>query len=92
MFGRPSLVARCSRRGGSQLLCRDLLQHLEGNRERTSFRFAEQQVDVLGHDHIAGDEQTIPNPDPLQRLLEHALGLRTCQQRLTTIATKSDEM
>jgi len=72
------VVARLPERrafGAPQLLRGDLLQHLQRDRQPPAFGFADQQVDVFGHDHISGDEESIPSPHPLQRLLEDCAGL-----------------
>jgi hypothetical protein len=47
---------------------------------------------VLGHDHISGDEESIPWPDALQRLLEYCARLWVGQQRVAMMTTEGDEV
>ena len=51
-----------------------LFQHLQGDGEVAAFGFAEEQVEVLGHNDVAGDVEAVPLADFLQSLLECAAG------------------
>jgi WD40-like Beta Propeller Repeat len=46
--------------GGLQLAGCDLLKHLNDERKFSALRFADKQMDVLRHDHVSGDERTVP--------------------------------
>jgi hypothetical protein len=71
---------------------RILLEHLQRSRERAAFRFAEQQVNVFGHDHIAGDKKSVPLADSLEGLLEDIAGVRVRQQRLAIMTAEGYEV
>jgi len=47
-----------------------LLEHLNGNAKAPAFRFADQEVDVLGHHHVAAEVKAIPAAHFLQSLFE----------------------
>jgi hypothetical protein len=79
-WGCPTLVAVFCRQGGYKLRRHDLIDW-DGNPERASFRFANKQMHLLGHDPAAGDGQPIPAAHPLEGLLEHVSGLGSSQQR-----------
>ena len=51
-----------------------LLEHLEGYAQRFPFWFADQQVDVLGHDDVASDAEVVPKADLFQGVLEGCAG------------------
>ncbi len=65
----PSLPER-SAFNLAQLLCNILLKHLERNRKLRSIRFCHQQMDVLWHDYISSDVESVPFSGPFQGLLE----------------------
>src|SRR5206468_12911738 len=46
--------------GRMECVSRVLLQHLQHPRQHAAFWFANQEVNVLGHDHIAADGEAIP--------------------------------
>ena len=77
--------------GGPQLAGRVLLKHLHRHRKFAPFRFADQQVHVFGHYHIASYVAPVPAPHPLQFILEGLSCLRG-QQLSALIATESNEM
>src|SRR5271157_4194029 len=60
--------------------------------QRSVFRFADQQMHVLGHDHIADYIEVVASPALFQRDFKqmHRAGAR--QQRLTLVATEGDEV
>ena len=47
---------------------------------------------VLGHDHIAANEQLVLLADALERLLEDATASRIAELRLPAITTEGDEV
>ncbi len=49
----------------AQLAGNILLQHLQGERKLSPLRLADQQMNVLGHHHVASDAEAIPSPHPL---------------------------
>jgi hypothetical protein len=69
-----------------------MLQHLDREPKFRSLRLGHQQVNMLGHNHIARDIQTIPSPHTLQRVLEHIARLRSPQPRRTLITAKREEV
>lgn len=48
-----------------QLVRRDLPKHLDCHGEFPSFRFADEQMDMLGHGYISGNEASVPDADAL---------------------------
>ncbi len=54
--------------------------------------FSEQQMNVLGHQHIAGDDKGVSLPDAFKLMLEDAVGAKGGQQRLPSITTEGDEV
>jgi len=69
-----------------------LLQNLNHGRRRTFGRLADEQMDVLGHDHVAHQRESIAvarfaeNPD------ERVPGANRAQKRQAPIAGEGDEM
>ena len=55
-------------------------------------RFADQQMKVLGHDHVAEDDELIPLSYLLENSEKQVAPPRTAKQRLTAVTTASDEM
>ena len=76
----------------TQLLRRDLLEHLDRDRQFRAFWFTDQEVHVLGHHHIAGDIAAVPGADSVKRSLESLFRRRTIEQRHAVIATEGGEM
>jgi hypothetical protein len=60
--------------GWTELVRRVLLEHLQRYREGMAFRFADQQVDVFGHDHVAADEESVPTAHAFEGLFEDIAG------------------
>lgn len=87
----PSPLLFCGE-GGLQLLCGDLLQHLKDDAKATPFRFAEQHVNVFGHDHIALDIDPVPAAHILKSLFEDAVRGGSGEKRLALVATAGDEV
>jgi hypothetical protein len=74
-------------------LVRDvLLEHLNCDRQVGAFRLADQQVNVLRHDDIAGYVESIPLSYSLQSLLESATCFWRGQQWGSAVATEGDEV
>ncbi len=71
---------------------RILLEHLQSSRERAALRFADQQVNVFGHDHIAGDEESVPLANSLERLFEDIAGVRSGQESITMMTAEGYEV
>jgi hypothetical protein len=55
-------------------------------------RFADQQMKVFGHDHIADDHKLIAPADLFEDLEKKIAALSAAQQGLATITTTGDEM
>jgi hypothetical protein len=55
-------------------------------------RFADQKVNVLGHDHVTGYDEPIPPTHPLQHAQKKVTAVRRAEQRLPPITTARDEM
>src|SRR5271157_1448208 len=69
-----------------------LLDGLHGAGQRSVLRLADQQMHVLGHDHVT-DEIEVVSPSALfQRDFKQMHRTWTCQQRLTLVATEGDEV
>ena len=60
-----------------QLAGGDLFQHLHHHGKRAAFRFADEQMYVLGHHHVTGDVAAVPAADSLEFTLE---GLSRCNR------------
>ena len=75
-----------------QIAGNSLLEHLHDFRGIAGSRFADQQVHMFGHEHIADQRKTIPGAN----LLQNSDGKIPCpngaKKRPSLIATKSDEM
>ena len=56
-----------------------LLQHLYRDRECAALGFANEQMNVLGHDYVPGDEHPVPSANALQNLLECRTGARRAE-------------
>jgi hypothetical protein len=56
-----------------------LLQHLERDRECAALRFADEQMNVLRHDYVPGDEHPVPLANALQNLFEGRTGARCAE-------------
>jgi hypothetical protein len=69
-----------------------LLQRLESIGEHTALGFADQQVNMLGHDHIPVDAKPETASHTLQRGLENSLGGVGCEQRPPMITGECDEV
>jgi hypothetical protein len=55
-------------------------------------RFADQQMNVFGHDHVANDDEGIALADLLQHSQKQVPTARSAEQGLSTITTASDEV
>jgi hypothetical protein len=69
-----------------------LLQHLQGDGEGRRARLPYEQVNMFGHQHVTGDDKSIPQTDPLQFLLEGAIGFIRAQHRESSITTEGEEV
>ncbi len=69
-----------------------LLEDLEGDGERREARFAEEQMDMLGHEHIYGNGHAAPFPHSLKFAPENAVGATGGQQRSPSLTTESDKV
>jgi hypothetical protein len=65
---------------------------LERHRKRFALWFADEQVNVFGHDNVSGDEESVPLTHSFQSLLEHVGGMRTSQQRVAMMTTEGYEV
>ena len=75
-----------------ELLRNVLLKHLNHDREPATLRLADQQVDMLRHDHVTRHVNSIPLPHALQGLLEDAARFRRGQKWSALVAAEGDEM
>jgi hypothetical protein len=57
-----------------------------------ALRFTDQQMNVLGHDHVPRDVKSIPLPRLLESLLEDVAGARRGQKRGASIAAKCQKV
>jgi len=55
-------------------------------------RFADQQMNVLGHDHVTGNDELIAPANLLQHSQQQVTTASRAEQRLSLITTASDEM
>jgi hypothetical protein len=55
-------------------------------------RFADQQMNVFGHDHVPDDDESIALADLLQHSEKQVPTARSAEQALSTITTASDEV
>ena len=58
----PRLPKRRASRSHTELLRNYLLHHLQRHGEASTLRFTHQKMDVLGHHHIANNEEAVPLP------------------------------
>src|ERR1035437_2072549 len=65
-----------------------LLEDLQRDRKLGPFRFADQQMNVFGHDHVPGEVESIPLPRLLEGLLEDVAGPRCAEKGSALIAAK----
>ena len=69
-----------------------LLENLQDWRRSANLRLADEQVDVLGHEHIPGQCEAVTVPDFSQDLHHNVFRVRGGQQREPAVTTESDEM
>src|SRR5439155_22467006 len=91
-FKKQLLVGIVSSTLRSHLTRHALLQHLHDGRDGSTYRFTDQQVKVLGHDHIAGNNEIVFAPDFFKNLEEEISSSRRFQELSATIATACNEM
>ena len=72
--------------------CKSELKRLHYGRGILLLRFADQQVNVLGHDHVTDDDELVALAHPLQHGQKHAATARRGEKRLSPITTAGDEM
>jgi hypothetical protein len=68
------------------------LKSLHHGRRGLDLRFADQQVNVLGHDHVAGYHEMVPPAHLLQYSEKKIATARRAQQRLPPVTTAGDEV
>jgi hypothetical protein len=74
-------------------LSRDLLfQHLEGYLELKLARFADQQVNVFGHDDITSDNKAVAPPHLFQFSFKEIVPGARFEQRLSSITTEGKKV
>lgn len=69
-----------------------MLKHLQDSRKGAAFWFADERVDVFGHDDVAANEESVPLTHTFQGLLEDVTGGRVSQQRLSMMTTEGYEV
>ena len=65
---------------------------LHHGRRGLYLRFADQEVNVLGHDHVTDDHELIAPAHLLQHSEQQVTTARRAEQRLPAITTAGDEM
>jgi hypothetical protein len=71
---------------------RVLLEHLQRYRERCAFWFADQQVNVFRHDHVSGDEESVPSARAFESVFEDFACMGVRQQRVTMMTAEGYEV
>ena len=84
------ILVLASRR--KQTLTYTLLQNLQHGRRRPDFRLADQNVEVLGHDHVADNLKPILPPNLLEDSQENIARTPTSQKRCAFVATAGNEV
>jgi hypothetical protein len=74
------------------LVRRILLKHLQDSRKGAAFRFADEQMNVFGHDHVTANEESVPLAHTFQGLLEDVTGVRVRRKRLSMMTTEGYEV
>jgi len=69
-----------------------LFEHLQCNRKLRPFRFGDQQMNMLWHDHVSRNVEPVPLPCPFQSLLEDVAGSRRPQARRALITAKRERV
>jgi len=69
-----------------------LLQRLQLIGQRISFRFAEQQVDMLRHDYVPVNVESVTAAHSLRRRLEDSAACVCCKQATAMVTAECDEM
>lgn len=69
-----------------------LLEHLQDDGEFASFRFTDQQMNMLRHDDVADYAATVPAANTFQRLFEYVPRFFGIEQRHALVATEGDEV
>jgi hypothetical protein len=88
----PSRVF-CGRVGLRPQLSRsDLLQHLNHERKFCPLRFADEQVHMLGHDYISGNEAAMPPADTFQLTRKSIFSRGRVKQLHPPITAECDEV
>ena len=76
----------------AQLSRDDLLQHLQGQRKGPPLRFTNEETDILGHDHITDNIESIPSSHSFEgndKLVASPFG---SEQNMAMIAAERNEM
>jgi len=69
-----------------------LLHHLPHHRGIAHLRLAHQQVDMLGHHHVADHGEAIVTPGLLQNLQQQVAPPRRAQPGMAVVTTASNEV
>ena len=80
------------RAGHLQLVGGDLFQHLNHDGKCVASRFAEEQMNVLGHHDISCDVAAVPTPDSFEFAFESLPRCNGMQKRHPAITTEGYEM
>jgi hypothetical protein len=75
-----------------QQLRHALFQDLHHRGRRADLRLRDQQMDMLGHHHIANQQELITGPHLIENFQEHIPLPRRAQQGTTPVATAGNEM
>jgi len=75
-----------------QTACESLFDGLHDQRWIAAPGFADEQMDVFGHDHISGDGEVVAAPHLFQNAEKQIPMARAVQQRQTLVAAGGDEV
>jgi hypothetical protein len=87
---RPLLRVSASPLLGQQTARKTELQSLHNLGRRAILGFAEQQMNVFRHDHVADHHELVASPHPLENLEKQVAALGAAQERLSLITTERD--
>ena len=72
--------------------CEADFESLHDRRGSFFLRFADQEVNVLGHNHVADNDELIPPAHLLKHSQQQVTAARSAEQWLSAKTTASDEM
>jgi len=69
-----------------------LLQHLECGREFGALGFADQKMDVFGHDYVSRDVEVIPSARAFENFEEGVAGFGSAEEWVAMLTAEGDEV